>query len=209
MITVGEILKLKRKEKNLTFEEIEKATKIRSKFLENLEENNYKNLPPATFVKGFIRNYGQYLGLDPYQLLAIYRRQFNEKSNKVFLEKKEEKSRFVITPNIVLTFMIALIISVFLFYLFNEYRIYKSSPVIVISSPDEFQVITTNSAEIKGRTQPESSLTINGQKIEVSSDGSFSEEVALLPGTNIITIQATNRFGKMTEVKRNVKFQGN
>lgn len=209
MITVGEILKLKRKEKNLTFEEIEKATKIRSKFLESLEENNYKNLPPATFVKGFIRNYGQYLGLDPYQLLAIYRRQFNEKSNKPNLEKKEEKPRFIITPNIVLTFIIGLIISVFLFYLLNEYRIYKSAPVIVISSPDEFQVINKNSAEIKGRTQPESTLTINGQKIEVSGDGSFSEEISLLPGTNTITIQATNRFGKTTEVKRNVKFQEN
>lgn len=207
MITVGELLKKRRLEKKLTYEEIEKATRIRAKFLEKLEENDYQALPPATFVKGFIRNYGQFLGLDPARLLAIYRRQFNEKINKVFFEKKEENPRFTITPNIVLALFISLIISVFLFYLFNEYKIYKSAPVIVISSPDEFQVIPKNSVEVKGRTQPETVLSINGQKIEIAQDGSFSQEISLLPGTNTITIQATNKFGKTTEIKRSVKSQ--
>lgn len=206
MITVGEILKKKRLEKNLTFEEIEKATRIRAKFLIAIEENNHNSLPPSTFVKGFIRNYGIFLGLDPGRLLAIYRRQFNEKASKVFIEK-EENPKLTITPNTVLTLFIAFIITIFLTYLFNEYRIYKSAPVIVISSPSEFEVITKNSVEIKGRTQPETIITINGQKIELKSDSTFSEEISLLPGTNIITVAATNKFGKTTEVKRTVKSQ--
>lgn len=207
MITVGEVLKKRRIEKNLHFEEIEKATRIRAKFLEALEKNDYQNLPPATFVKGFIRNYGQYLGLDPSRLLAIYRREFNEKITKVFSERKEERSPFIITPNIVLTFFITFIVSIFLFYLFNEYRIYKSAPQVVISSPEEFEVVPQNSVVVKGRTQPETVLTINSQKIEIASDGSFSQEISLLPGTNTITIQATNKFGKTTEIKRSVKSQ--
>ena len=122
MITVGELLKKRRLEKKLTYAEIEKATRIRAKFLEKLEENDYQGLPPATFVKGFIRNYGQYLGLNPTQLLAIYRRQFNEKISKVFFEKKEESPRFVINPNTVLVFFISLIVSIFLFYLLPSNR---------------------------------------------------------------------------------------
>lgn len=207
MITVSEILKKKRLEKNLTFEEIEKSTKIRAKFLQALEERNYQNLPPATFVKGFIRNYGQYLGLDPSRLLAIYRREFNEKNSKVFIERKIEGSRFIITPNTVLAFLVSFIVVVFLFYLFNEYRIYKSAPQIIISSPEELETISSNVTQVRGRTQPETVLSINGQKVEIAQDGSFSQEINLLPGTNTIVIHATNKFGKTTEIKRSVKSQ--
>lgn len=207
MITVGEILKKKRQEKNLNFEEVEKATKIRAKFLEAIEERDYQNLPPATFVKGFIRNYGQYLGLDPSRLLAIYRREFNEKNSKVFIERKVEDSRFNITPNVVLAFFISFVVVIFLFYLFNEYRIYKSAPQIIISAPEEFEIIPDKTVEIKGRTQPEIILSINDQKVEINNDGSFSQEITLLPGTNIITVRATNKFGKTTEIKRSVKSQ--
>lgn len=206
MITVGEILKKKRLEKNLTFEEIEKATRIRAKFLQAIEENNYNYLPPSTFAKGFVRNYGIFLGLDPSRLLAIYRRQFNEKNTKVFKEINENP-KFVITPNTVLAFFITFIIVLFLSYLFNEYRIYKSAPQIIISSPEELEVISNDSTVVKGRTQPETVLSINGQKVEIAQDGSFSQEISLLPGTNTITIHATNKFGKTTEIKRSVKSQ--
>lgn len=206
MITVGEILKKKRLEKNLTFEEIEKATRIRAKFLQAIEENNYNYLPPSTFAKGFVRNYGIFLGLDPSRLLAIYRRQFSEKTTKVFVEKNENP-KFIITPNTVLAFLISFIIVLFLSYLFNEYRIYKSAPQIIISSPEEFEIIPNNLTTVKGRTQPETVLSINGQKVEIAQDGSFSQEISLLPGTNTIIINATNKFGKTTEIKRSVKSQ--
>lgn len=206
MITVGEILKKRRSEKKLTFEEIEKATKIRAKFLKALEENNYQSLPPPTFVKGFIRNYGVFLGLDTARLLAIYRRQYNEKNNKIFFGERKEPP-FVITPNHVLTFFIALIVAIFVFYLANEYRIYKSAPVVLIATPNELEVVPKNSILVRGRTQPETIVSINGQKIDIKSDGTFTQEISLLPGNNTITIVATNKFGKTTEIKRTVKFQ--
>lgn len=206
MITVGEILKKKRIEKNLSLEQVEKATKIRVKFLEAIEEDNYKTLPPSTFIKGFIRNYGTFLGLDAERLLAIFRRQYDEKNSKItFLE--QEKPHFVFTPNHVLAVVILLITGLFVLYLSNEYRIYRSAPSIVISTPSEFETIPGNTIVVKGRTQPETAVTINNQKIEVKNDGSFSQEVNLLPGNNTIIIVATNKFDKTTEIKRNIKSQ--
>lgn len=78
MKTVGEILKETRIKKAIDFEEIEKATKIRKKYLQALEENDFGKISPAATAKGFIKNYSEYLGLDSKRLLAVFRRDFTE-----------------------------------------------------------------------------------------------------------------------------------
>jgi len=81
MRTVGEVLKQEREAKFYSIDEIEKATKIRKELLIALEKDEYHKLPPTTFVQGFIKNYGRFLGLDPNKLLAIYKRDFSDRKN--------------------------------------------------------------------------------------------------------------------------------
>ena len=64
MKRVGQILKEERLRRKLTLDDIEKYTKIRRKVLEALEEGDYSKLPAETFVKGFIKNYGEFLNLE-------------------------------------------------------------------------------------------------------------------------------------------------
>ena len=63
MRTVGDVLKQERERKFYTLDDIEKSTKIRKELLEALEKGLYQKLPPPTFVQGFIKNYGKFLGL--------------------------------------------------------------------------------------------------------------------------------------------------
>src|SRR5918911_1057367 len=44
--------------------EVELATKIRARYLRALEEESFEALPAQTYVKGFLRTYADYLGLD-------------------------------------------------------------------------------------------------------------------------------------------------
>jgi cytoskeleton protein RodZ len=44
--------------------EAEAATKIRGKYLTALEEERFEVLPASTYVKGFLRSYAEFLGLD-------------------------------------------------------------------------------------------------------------------------------------------------
>ena len=55
---------------------MENVTKIRSKYLEALEENDFEVLPGPTVVKGFLRSYALFLKMDPDLLLHEYRTQF-------------------------------------------------------------------------------------------------------------------------------------
>lgn len=118
MKTVGEILRETRIRKAIDFDQIEKATRIRKKYLKALEKNDFGKIGQATTVKGFIKNYGEYLGLNSKSLLAIFRRDYaHDKGGQVVLRGMAEplnKRRFAWTPK---KTIIAVIILVFLFFL--------------------------------------------------------------------------------------------
>jgi cytoskeleton protein RodZ len=64
MFEIGNSLREARLRQALEFPQIEQATKIRSKYLRALEEEAFEVLPAQTYVKGFLRSYAEYLGLD-------------------------------------------------------------------------------------------------------------------------------------------------
>lgn len=67
---LGERLRQAREAKGLTFEQIEEATKIRRRYLQALEDEDYGQFPGEVYIRGFLRNYAQVLGLDPEEILA-------------------------------------------------------------------------------------------------------------------------------------------
>jgi cytoskeletal protein RodZ len=70
MSDIGSILREAREEQGLTLAEAEEGTRIRARFLEALENNDFDVLPGAPYVRGFTRNYASFLGVDPAPLLA-------------------------------------------------------------------------------------------------------------------------------------------
>jgi len=65
MKTIGEIIRSARKDKGLSAAQLSGITKIDARYIEALEENNFKSLPSATFTKGFVRNLAISLNKDP------------------------------------------------------------------------------------------------------------------------------------------------
>ena len=64
MFEIGNSLREARLRQALDFPEVEQATKIRGKYLRALEDEQFDILPGQTYVKGFLRTYAEYLGLD-------------------------------------------------------------------------------------------------------------------------------------------------
>src|SRR4029077_3582041 len=60
----GTSLREARLRKGLDFPEAEHATKVRGRYLRALEDEEFDALPAPTYVKGFLRTYADYLGLD-------------------------------------------------------------------------------------------------------------------------------------------------
>jgi cytoskeleton protein RodZ len=61
---IGNSLREARVRRGVDFAQAELATKIRGKYLRALEEEQFALLPAQTYVKGFLRTYAEYLGLD-------------------------------------------------------------------------------------------------------------------------------------------------
>jgi Helix-turn-helix domain/RodZ C-terminal domain len=61
---IGNSLREARLRKELDFPELEQGTKIRAKYLRALEDENFEQLPASTYIRGFLRTYADYLGLD-------------------------------------------------------------------------------------------------------------------------------------------------
>jgi len=60
---IGRILEQAREERGLSLQQVEQATKIRARYLKELELENFDVLP-AVYVQGSLRTYADYLGLD-------------------------------------------------------------------------------------------------------------------------------------------------
>jgi hypothetical protein len=87
---IGNSLREARLRQGLDFPEIEQATKIRGKYLRSLEEEQFDVLPAQTYVKGFLRSYADYLGLDG----QLYVDEFNSRYVRGELEEEEEQQPF-------------------------------------------------------------------------------------------------------------------
>lgn len=72
---IGEELERARKQKGLSLHDVENATKIRVKYLDALESEDYEVLPGRVYIIGFMRTYAKFLGLDDELLVS----QFKEK----------------------------------------------------------------------------------------------------------------------------------
>ena len=62
--------------RGIDFAQAEQATKIRGKYLRALEEERFELLPSETYVKGFLRTYADYLGLDGQLYVDEYNSRF-------------------------------------------------------------------------------------------------------------------------------------
>src|SRR5256714_7930434 len=64
MFEIGNSLREARVRQGLEYPQIELATKIRAKYIRALEDEQFELLPTGTYIKGFLRSYAEFLGLD-------------------------------------------------------------------------------------------------------------------------------------------------
>ena len=73
-ITVGGLLRTSREDRHIDLDAVVKATKVRRHYLEALENEEWEKLPSRVFVKGFVRSYAEFLGLDTETVVEDYQK---------------------------------------------------------------------------------------------------------------------------------------
>src|SRR5216684_726101 len=72
MSSVGSYLRERREVRGVSLKEMARATRVRERYLEALEADEFSELPAGVFTKGFIRACCQVLSEPPDEALRIY-----------------------------------------------------------------------------------------------------------------------------------------
>src|SRR3990172_1445536 len=75
MTSIGQTLADARRKRKVTVKDVEKAIKIRAKYISALEQDAFDQISGEAYVVGFLKTYAQWLEIDPRPLLDRYREQ--------------------------------------------------------------------------------------------------------------------------------------
>jgi cytoskeletal protein RodZ len=200
MVSLGEIFKTTRIQKKLSLEDVEKRIKVRKKFLEAIEANNWY-FSSRIYVEGIIKNYSQILGLNTQKILAFFRRDYEKKEDIGF--RKKIKKSFLVTDRekrFKLFFFVFLL--VVLIYFGYQIIKYFSPPKIVILSPTKTTFINEKKIKIVGKTIPGSEINISGNKIYPDKTGKFYFDYPLTDTKNKIIIEVVGPNGRKNSIEK-------
>ena len=86
---LGTYLKKSRETQGLSLDQVASLTRIQSKFLQALEDEEFQSLPEQVFTRGFVRTYARSLGLDEEDTL----RRFSETSGEYYHQGQQAQQQ--------------------------------------------------------------------------------------------------------------------
>lgn len=200
-MTLGERFRKIRSERRISLMEVSRATKIRVRYLEAIEEGEYDKLPAEVYVRGFLRSYASYLVVPEDAILRLYERERNIRKNlghiAPFRSQPTSPVRFSFVPSsrTVAVAIGATVAIGFFAYLYLELRSFVSEPRLVIENPVDGATVDGETI-VRGKTDPRAQVLINGEETIVDEEGAFAQRLTLTAGLNVISVSSTNRFGK-------------
>lgn len=202
MKTAGELLKEKRLVRELEIEAVAAKIKVKVEYLVALENSDFNALPTSTVTKGFLRNYATILRLNPDTVLAMFRRDFEERGSgeiipRGLVEPIAKKPLLISASSVLIT----LTIISFLGFLGFQLKSWWSLPSVKILQPENNEVYGEK-ITVKGKADKDAVVEVNDQQVIVTQDGLFSLDLIFPAGTHSIKVEATNRQGKSRLVER-------
>ena len=157
MESLGNKLKITREAKGWSYDYVSRETNISARYLEALEREDFSCFPGEPYVRGFLKNYGEYLGINPDELLSLYR-SLRIQEQPVPVEQLLKGPSPV--PKIIGAIAIVLaVLGIAGGAIFIIYRLPKKSPVAV-PEPRPVSEYTLNSNFFERRFYPGDSILV-------------------------------------------------
>ncbi|TAN32163.1 hypothetical protein EPN28_04795 [Patescibacteria group bacterium] len=203
--TASAALKKARADRQLSLEAVAAQTHIAIKYLEAIENNDCDALPQTkAHCLAYVRSFAAAVGLNPDALTRKFDKEANLENLSAVHPAKHLKIKSGAISMLAKAAVAGAMVLAVLGYL--SWQIYGilQPPKLSVHSPAEGMITGQLSIIVKGETQKEIKLTVNGQEIMVSEQGIFEAPVDLSNGLNTINIVATKKHGKTTTVTRHV-----
>ncbi|NCN53198.1 hypothetical protein GW950_01910 [Candidatus Wolfebacteria bacterium] len=199
---LGEALDLK----NLNHEKLAELTGVPERFIWAIQNVEVDKLPPAPYVRGYIKKISNILKVNHDELWDLYKKELEHKRSGAY--DKLPDNRFAIkhiskNKRLLITFGVLLVI----YLIFNFSRMIGETDLTITSPNTELITVNEENYTIIGETKQQNKVSINGKEIFVNYDGTFSKDITLEPGSNIIEIKAQKLLGRENIITKHILYQ--
>jgi len=190
----------------------ERETKIRRTYLAALERGDYAALPGAVYVRGFLRNYATYLGLDPEEAVAQWHRDapagLPEPAIVMPQALTAPRKGLVLSSGLVVAAVVTLVVLAILAYIgFQLIRFSEPPPLSVVDPPTAVTEVaeTATTYTLRGVTVAGGLVTIEAPgrdplNLTAGGDGGWLATVDLRRGKNQFDVSAVDpKTGKAAD----------
>ncbi|GAA3406516.1 helix-turn-helix domain-containing protein [Paenibacillus hodogayensis] len=189
MSDLGQLLKKARLDQSISLDQLEEMTKIRKRYLEAIEDGDYKILPGSFYVRAFIKSYSEAVGLDPNEVLGLYGNAIPAPVAETVAEpirrrKRDSRSTEKLSKwasNILMLSFILLILGILYYFIGNSY------------SGDQGKQIDPNDKITEKRSDQQSAAGTNapGIKTDTVNPQQNGQAVTPPPKTPVVTLART------------------
>lgn len=203
--SIGDHLRQARVARGESLESVERATGVTRKYIEAIETDEFKKLPDLVYAKNFVRALAKHYGLDPATLTGDLMKEMSVAGGRSVFGADRPVTfvngrRLVVTPSLMKQLLVALLLLGIVGYFgFAVFKILQP-PKIVIYSPQDNQVFSSEDVVLQGLTEPEVNLTVNGENVLIAADGSFKDTLRLPPGVSDLLIAGKKKHSKENEL---------
>lgn len=203
-----------RERKGVDLYRAERDTKIRARYLAALERGDYRDLPAPVYVKGFLRNYAAYLGLDPDEVIMQWRSERGDALPPPAITGGPQpleapRPSLTFSPGILVAALLTIGVVIFAVYLGLQLFRFAKPPTVAVTQPAVAVIDVDESVSeytLRGTSIAGATVEINspGQerpyRVTADPDGDWSATVELNRGRNQFEVTAKDpETGKQAE----------
>jgi cytoskeletal protein RodZ len=215
---LGKRLKEARDEKGLSLEDVQKITKIQKRYLQGIEEGNYSMMPGKFYVRAFIKQYAEAVGIEPEELFNEFKQDIPEpiteqlpdqlsrvKSKKTTIHGGNSKVFDLLPKLLIGLFLIGAVALAYYFFSVNaekekEKEIVKEGQNVNIEESKEFK------EEKPKKESEEKSKDAKEEDSKTKDDTKEVDKQEVKPTQEVVVVTANGR--KTTyELKNATKFE--
>lgn len=204
MADIGDKLRSARKAKGMSIEDVEKITKIQRRYLTAIENDDFDQLPGDFYVRAFIRQFADVVGLNGKELLADYKSEVPEAKPEEYVENSiDNKSERIkettnnrkgmwrsYLPQIVTVVGVVLVILV-VYIVYTRFFTGTDQ-----QSANQAENVTVSSSRIKSSksktsSKKKSTSKATASEIKISSLGNNSYRVSGMKNDRTLTLGTT------------------
>ena len=204
---VSERLRIWRESTKLSVHDVATQLAMNPRMLTAFEEGDYSVFPAYVYAAGYLKRMVDHFGISERDALMLaLKTEWQEKRGGAVSAAipTSHRQRWYVTPRRLFSSLGAVVLLFFAWILVSQLVGFTAAPSLSIEEPRRDVVIQTPITRVRGVTEKESQLTVNGREITMNEKGVFDSEIELVPGLNTLYFLAQNRFGKIIEETRYV-----